>query len=139
MPPRIAHKYNLRSSLNKVSDFNIILPEARDTKDVVDHLTPDTTKIFAHTETDGTVVHVRVYQRTSRRYITTISGLSAELSLKKILKHMKKQFSCNGTIKTDPQNEEILQLSGDQRNLVKSFLLNQGIVSNTQQIKLHGF
>ena len=82
-------------------------------------------------------IHIRVQQRTSKKYITIVEGLSNELDIKKILKYMKKKFVCNGTILKNEDNK-IVNLSGDQRQKVKEFFINYNIVDKNNII-IHGF
>lgn len=87
------------------------------------------------------LVHIRVYQRKSRKYVTTIEGIPRDLKLKPIVKYMKKKFSCSGVIKTELKNDvekSIIQLSGDQRDNISNFLVDKKIVEK-RQIKVHGF
>ena len=86
----------------------------------------------------GEKVHVRVQQRNGRKCISTIQGLADDLDIKRILKEFKKTFSCNGAIVKYDELGEIIQLSGDQRANVKSFLVDQEICTESQ-IQLHGF
>jgi len=65
------------------------------------------------------------------------TGLADDLDLKRILKALKKNFSCNGALAKD-NDALVIQLSGDQRNNVKDFLVDQEICSENQ-IVLHGF
>lgn len=44
---------------------------------------------------------------------------------KKILKVIKKKFACNGTIVTDTEMGEVIQLQGDQRKDVQEFLTDK--------------
>lgn len=83
-------------------------------------------------------VHVRVQKRTGRKTLTTIQGLSNDLDFKKILKALKKEFCCNGTIVDDEELGKIIQLSGDQRESVSKFLIEEGL-STKSVIKIHGF
>ena len=83
-------------------------------------------------------VHVRVQQRNGRKCITTIEGLADDLDVKRICKAFKKNFSCNGAVQKDEEAGEVIQLSGDQRTNVKSFLVDQEICSGAD-IVLHGF
>lgn len=86
-------------------------------------------------------IHIRVYQRKSRKYVTTIEGLPLDLDLKHILKYMKKNFSCNGVVKTTTKNgveKRIIQISGDQRDNIEKFFIKQKIAEKGQ-IKIHGF
>ncbi|RRT70502.1 hypothetical protein B296_00003643 [Ensete ventricosum] len=48
-------------------------------------------------------VHVRVQQRNGRKSLTTVQGLNKEFSYNKILKDLKKEFCCNGTVVQDPE------------------------------------
>lgn len=86
----------------------------------------------------GGKVHVRVQQRNGRKCLTTVQGLADDLDIKRILKAFKKNFSCNGAIVKDDELGEILQLSGDQRNNIRDFLVDQEICTEAQ-IVLHGF
>ena len=83
-------------------------------------------------------VHVRVQQRNGRKCITTVAGLADDLDVKRICKAFKKNFSCNGAVQKDDEVGEVIQLSGDQRTNVKSFLIDQEICHG-EQIVLHGF
>lgn len=87
------------------------------------------------------LIHIRVYQRKSRKYVTTIEGMPDDLKLKNVVKYMKKNFSCSGVIKKGTKNDietSIIQLSGDQRNNIEAFLIKQKIAEK-RQIKIHGF
>lgn len=83
-------------------------------------------------------VHVRVQQRNGRKCITTVAGLADDLDVKRICKAFKKNFSCNGAVQKDPEVGDVIQLSGDQRTVVKQFLVDQEIC-HAEQIVLHGF
>lgn len=48
-------------------------------------------------------VHVRIQQRNGRKSLTTVQGLKKEYSYNKILKDLKKEFCCNGTVIQDPE------------------------------------
>ncbi|KAG5551754.1 hypothetical protein RHGRI_009989 [Rhododendron griersonianum] len=48
-------------------------------------------------------VHVRTQQRNGRKSLTTVQGLKKEFSYNKILKDLKKEFCCNGTVVQDPE------------------------------------
>ncbi|ORX87347.1 translation initiation factor SU [Basidiobolus meristosporus CBS 931.73] len=83
-------------------------------------------------------IHIRIQQRNGRKTLTTIQGLPAELDQKRMLKAFKKDFACNGTIVEDEELGEVIQLQGDQRLKVATFLVQQGI-SKKESIKIHGF
>lgn len=94
-------------------------------------------------------VHIRIFQRTTRKYITLVENLgkldafqnSKNLvkDVKKILGQIRKDFHCNGNVRTDPDTGMvILQLQGDQRDNVTKFLVSKGYCKE-KQIKAHGF
>ncbi|KAE8781742.1 eukaryotic translation initiation factor 1 [Hordeum vulgare] len=68
-------------------------------------------------------VHVRVQQRNGRKSLTTVQGLKKDYSYNKILKDLKKEFCCNGTVVQDPELGQVIQLQGDQRKNVATFLV----------------
>ncbi|OCF40634.1 translation initiation factor SUI1 [Kwoniella heveanensis CBS 569] len=90
-------------------------------------------------------IHIRLQQRNGRKTLTTVQGIPKKFDHSKILKAMKKEFACNGTVvKPDeaggeddspaptgvkPNMGDVLQLQGDQRMSVKQFLVDAGIVS----------
>ena len=82
-------------------------------------------------------VHLRCQQRNGRKCITTVQGLSESLDLKAMLTAFKKAFSCNGTIKKDKKGARVLQLSGDQRQAIRSFLVSQGHALD-EDVNIHG-
>ena len=101
---------------------------------------------FADAETiaveDSTVsskkhVHIRMQQRNGTKCITTVSGLLMELDLKRILKLLKKNYACNGTVLQDDSGE-VLQLQGDHREAVRLFLIQEGICE-LDNVKVHGY
>ncbi|KAH7675678.1 Eukaryotic translation initiation factor SUI1 protein, partial [Dioscorea alata] len=83
-------------------------------------------------------VHVRIQQRNGRKSLTTVQGLKKEFSYSKILKDLKREFCCNGTVVQDPELGQVIQLQGDQRKNVSNFLIQAGIVKK-ESIKIHGF
>ncbi|CAO4365988.1 unnamed protein product [Caenorhabditis nigoni] len=84
------------------------------------------------------VCHIRIQQRTGRKTITTVQGIGTEYDLKRIVQYLKKKHSCNGTIVEHPEYGEVIQLTGDQREKVKDFLIKVGIV-NESNCRVHGF
>ena len=87
---------------------------------------------------DKSKVHIRVQQRNGRKCITTVQGLADDLDIKRICKAFKKNFQCNGAVTKDSEMGEIIQLSGDQRTNVNSFLVDQEICLKSQVV-IHGF
>ena len=88
-------------------------------------------------ETSKGYIHIRNQRRNGRKSLTTIQGIPDKFSLNKIMKHFKKEFSCNGTVVKDPEHGDIIQLQGDWRKGVAEFLYYQGIAER-ETIKVHG-
>ncbi|CAG8259740.1 unnamed protein product [Penicillium salamii] len=85
-------------------------------------------------------IHIRIQQRNGRKTLTTVQGLPKKFDQKKILKVIKKKFACNGTIVTDTEMGEVIQLQGDQRKDVQEFLTDKdGLELDAKSIKVHGF
>lgn len=84
------------------------------------------------------LIHIRIQQRNGRKTLTTVQGINPDYDFKKIVKACKKEFACNGTVVEHPEYGEIVQLQGDQRNLIKDFLKKVGIAKEGN-IKVHGF
>jgi len=76
-------------------------------------------------------VHIRVQQRNGRKSLTTVQGLKKEFSYNKILRDLS-------TVVQDPELGKVIQLQGDQRKNVSTFLVQAGIVKK-ENIKIHGF
>tara|TARA_Y200000002_G_C22684029_1_gene665245 strand:+ start:3810 stop:4124 length:315 start_codon:yes stop_codon:yes gene_type:complete len=72
-------------------------------------------------------IHIRKTQRNGRKCMTTVEGLADELDKKKITRALKRIFKCNGAIVLDEKQNEIIQLSGDQRSNIKDFLISEEI------------
>ncbi|CAN4102766.1 unnamed protein product [Withania somnifera] len=73
-------------------------------------------------------VHIRIQQRNGRKSLTTVQGLKKEFSYNKILKDLKKEFCCNGTVVQDPELGQVIQLQGDQRKNVSTFLVQVSVL-----------
>jgi len=86
-------------------------------------------------------IHIRIQQRNGRKTLTTVQGLPKKFDQKKILKVIKKKFACNGTIVTDTEMGEVIQLQGDQRKDVQEFISDkkEGLSIDAKTIKVHGF
>ncbi|XP_076453244.1 eukaryotic translation initiation factor eIF1-like [Babylonia areolata] len=84
------------------------------------------------------LIHIRIQQRNGRKTLTTAQGIHPKFDLKKMVKVCKKDFNCNGTVVEHPEYGEVIQLQGDKREAMKSFLVKVGIASN-DQVKVHGF
>ena len=84
------------------------------------------------------LIHIRIQQRNGRKTLTTVQGISEKFDNKKLVKAFKKEFACNGTVVEHPEYGEVIQLQGDQRQNVCTFLVKTGIAKD-DQLKLHGF
>ena len=80
-------------------------------------------------------------ERNGRKTLTTVQGLPKKFDQKKILKVIKKKFACNGTIVSDSEMGEVIQLQGDQRKDVQEFLTDkkEGLGLEAPTVKVHGF
>lgn len=83
------------------------------------------------------IVHIRLQQRNGRKSLTTIQGLDDKLDLNKLTKAFKKEFCCNGCVVDNKELGKVVQLQGDQREKVKSFLAEEDIAKR-RMIKVHG-
>ncbi|PSE37170.1 translation initiation factor SUI1 [Acinetobacter nosocomialis] len=97
---------------------------------------------FKETESEDSsgagYVHIRVQQRNGRKCLTTVQGLGTDYNYNTILKDLKKDFCCNGTVVQDKALGKVIQLQGDQRKNVSNFLMNAGLVKK-DRVKIHGF
>ena len=81
-------------------------------------------------------IHLRVVKRNGRKCVTTIEGFRQD-DPKKFLKYIKKKLCCNGNL-TKSENEEILQLQGDQRSEIREMLVQRYHVKE-KHIVVHGY
>jgi translation initiation factor 1 len=81
---------------------------------------------------------ISLTERNGRKTLTTVQGLPKKFDQKKILKVIKKKFACNGTIVTDAEMGEVVQLQGDQRKDVQDFLTDkkEGLGLDAKTIKV---
>lgn len=105
--------------------------------------------------------HLRYQQRNGRKCYTLIEGLTNQtlpdnLTPEKLLKRLKKKFSCNGTLQKQQQqqkqeqkqqnkkqqnnkeNQSVLVLNGDHRLALKKYLIDNNIFTSNNII-VHGF
>jgi len=104
---------------------------------VSDPFANDTAKDASGAGSSTQLIHIRSQQRNGRKSITTVQGLGKSIDYKKVIRALKKQFSCNGTVIEDPEHGPIIQLQGDQRMSVKSFL-EEECLCQPDQIRIHG-
>jgi translation initiation factor 1 len=96
------------------------------------------------TQSQESYIHIRIQQRNGRKTLTTVQGIPKKFDHKKILKVIKKEFACNGTIIDEAESKgmgDVIQLQGDQRNKIKDFLIDKdnGLGLKAETIKVHGF
>ena len=84
------------------------------------------------------MVHIQFQQRTTRKCISIIQGLPIDLDFKKLVRHFKKMWNCNGTVIANEEWGFVIQLQGDNRKAVAKFLIEEGIAKK-DEIKIHGF
>lgn len=83
-------------------------------------------------------VHISIQQRTARKYITNVSGIPEKYDLPKILKYIKKIFKCGGSIVKDKDENNTLQITGDQRFNIERFFVDYNVMDKNNIIS-HGF
>ena len=72
-------------------------------------------------------VTIAIQKRNGRKCITTVTGLADDLDLTMILSYIKKTHNCNGSVINDEKFGEIIKLSGDQRENMYKFLIDEQI------------
>jgi len=82
-------------------------------------------------------VTISVEKRNGKKCITNVIGMAEDLDLKRILSYLKKTHNCNGSILKDEIHGEIMSFSGDQKENVYNFLINEQIY-NKEDIILKG-
>ena len=85
-------------------------------------------------------IHLRLVKSGSK-YITTIEGLDSDLNLKRISRAMKKQFCCAVTVKKDDGDAEIIQMQGDHRSNIATWLVANEVLTKSEsesRIVIHG-
>ena len=84
-------------------------------------------------------VHLRIQKRNARKVICTIEGLEMNVDqLKDVLKTMKKNFACNGTLVDSKEFGKVIQLQGDIREQAKELLINKYNIDE-DNIITHGY
>ena len=91
-------------------------------------------------------IHIRIHQRNRRQSLTIVEGLDEispedETYTKSLVKVFRKKFNCSVSLKKDNKDNKgnnVLQLQGDQRVGVKSYLIDNEL-ARVEEIKVHGF
>jgi translation initiation factor 1 len=76
---------------------------------------------------DNDKLTIFVKKRNNRQSDTTISGWAKDLDLNKIISYMRKHFNCSGSITNDSEFGEVICLTGDQKENVFNFLVDEQI------------
>jgi len=66
-------------------------------------------------------------KRNGKKCITNVIGMADDLDLKKILSYLKKTHNCNGSIIKDEKYGEVMSFTGDQKENIYNFLINEEI------------
>lgn len=72
-------------------------------------------------------VTISVEKRNGRKCITNVIGMADDLDLSKILSYLKKTYSCNGSIIKDATYGEVLSFTGDQKENIYNFFIDEEI------------
>jgi translation initiation factor SUI1 len=83
------------------------------------------------------VVDISIKQRNSKKFITHIANIPDRYDLHKILRYIKKLYKCGGSV-LKKDDEEVIQLSGDQRKNAEDFFIRYNVMDK-ENIKIHGF
>ena len=83
-------------------------------------------------------VHLHFQKRNARQCLTSVRGLPDDLDMRKLTRHFKKAWCCNGTTTKHAEWGDIIQLQGDHRRDIFKFLIDEGI-STKEEIKIHGY
>lgn len=86
----------------------------------------------------GVEVHIRIQQRSSRKAITSVTGLPDDLDLKRIAKTLRKRCKCSCSAKQHKDWGQVILLQGDHRLAVREFLVKHDICMK-EQVILHGY
>ena len=79
-------------------------------------------------------VVIQVQKRNGRQCFTIISDIAEDLDLKKICRYFKKTLNCGGNILKDENLGEIIRLTGDQKQAVIDFFIEQQIYKGDEII-----
>ena len=90
--------------------------------------------------TQASKIHLRLTMLGSK-CITIIEGLDEDLDLKRITRALKKHFCCAVTVKKDDDDVEIIQMQGDHRDDVVTWLVANEVLTKAEandRIIVHG-
>ena len=82
-------------------------------------------------------IHIMTRKRNGRNFLTVIKGINKDFDLKRILSSMKKSLNCNGAIIENKTHGIVIQLNGNHREDLVTFL-DENDIASKEQVKLHG-
>ena len=91
-------------------------------------------------ELNKSKIHLRLAIQ-GKKCITVIEGLDDDLDLNRISRAMKRTLNCAATVKTDHNNNEVIQLQGDHRDTISSWLVEAEILTSNEAVErvvVHG-
>jgi len=77
----------------------------------------------------GAKVIIALQQRMGKKTLTLIYNLNPKLDFKKVLRELRKEFQCNGTIIDSDEFGAVIQLQGNQVEKSRDWLVTEGIVT----------
>ena len=86
------------------------------------------------TQLNSKKVVIQVQRRNARQCFTIISDIAEDLDLKKICRYFKKTLNCGGNILKDENLGEIIRLTGDQKQAVVDFFIEEQIYKGDEII-----
>lgn len=79
-------------------------------------------------------VTISVEKRNGRKCITNVIGMADDLDLNKILSYLKKTYNCNGSIIKNNEYGEVMAFTGDQKEYIYNFLIDEEIYKKDEII-----
>jgi translation initiation factor 1 len=79
-------------------------------------------------------VVIQVQRRNGRQCFTIVSDIAEDLDSHKMCRYLKKTLNCGGNILKDKELGEIMRLTGDQKQAVIDFFLEQEIYKGDEII-----
>ena len=85
-------------------------------------------------------INIRIKQRNNKKNWTIIENLECvkDLDIKLFNKDLKKTLCCNSSIQYTDDNNPIIQLQGDHREVIKNYL-NEKLEIEKDNIIVHGY
>jgi translation initiation factor 1 len=79
-------------------------------------------------------VVIQVQRRNGRQCFTIVSDIAEDLDSHRICRYLKKTLNCGGNILKDKELGEIMRLTGDQKQAVINFFIEQEIYKGDEII-----